>query len=194
MDSTLKIVIVDESPVRAAILQEGLREAGHTQIIHINEMASLLARLVALEPDVVVMDLASPSRDILEQMFQVSRIVRKPVAMFVDRADAGAIEQAIEAGVSAYVVDGLRKERIKPIVDTCISRFNAFKKLQDELTEARNALEDRKLIDRAKGIIMKAKGLSEDDAYKLLRSKAMNEKRRIADIAQSIITAAELLG
>lgn len=194
MDPSLKIVIVDESPVRAAILEEGLREAGHSQIIHINEMTSLLARLVALEPDVVVMDLASPSRDILEQMFQVSRIVRKPVAMFVDSADAGAIEQAIEAGVSAYVVDGLRKERIKPIVDTCVSRFNAFKKLQDELAEARNALEERKLVDRAKGIVMKAKGLSEDDAYKLLRSKAMHEKRRIADIAQSIITAAELLG
>ncbi len=102
-------------------------------------------------------------------------------------------ESAIDAGVSAYIVDGLKKERIKPILDLCISRFNAFAKLQDELDRTRSALEDRKVIDRAKGILMKVKGLTEDEAYVLLRSTAMREKKKISEIAQSIITASEML-
>jgi response regulator NasT len=130
---------------------------------------------------------------VLEQMFQVSRIVRRPIAMFVDQSDASTTAAAIDAGVSAYIVDGLKKERMKHILDLCISRFNAFARLQDELDRARSALEARKVIDRAKGILMKAKSLSEEEAYALLRTTAMNEKRKIADVAQSVITAAELL-
>jgi response regulator NasT len=98
----------------------------------------------------------------------------------------------VDAGVSAYIVDGLKKERVKHILDLCISRFNVFSRLQDELDRTKSALEARKVIDRAKGILMKAKGLSEEDAYALLRKTAMNEKRKIADVAQSVITAAEL--
>ena len=113
--------------------------------------------------------------------------------MFVDQSDAGQIEAAVEAGVSAYIVDGLRKERMKPILQTCISRFNAFAKLREELDEARSQLDERKLVDRAKGIVMRLKGLSEDEAYALMRRTAMNEKRKLADIARSIITAAEVL-
>src|SRR5436189_137694 len=149
-ESSPKIVIVDESPIRAAILEEGLREAGFTGVVHIREMQSLLARIYALDPDVILIDLENPSRDVLEQMFQVSRAVRRPIAMFVDQSDAASIQASVEAGVSAYIVDGLKKERIKPILDLCISRFNAFAKLQDELDRTKSALEDRKVVERAR--------------------------------------------
>jgi two-component system, response regulator / RNA-binding antiterminator len=192
-ESSPKIAIVDESPIRAAILEEGLREAGYTDVVRISEMQSLLSRIYALDPDVIVIDLENPSRDILEQMFQVSRAVRRPIAMFVDQSDAASIQASVDAGVSAYIVDGLKKERLKPILDLCISRFNAFSKLQDELDRTKSALEDRKIIDRAKGILMKLKGLTEDEAYVLLRSTAMREKKKIVEIAQSILTASELL-
>ena len=193
VESSPKIVIVDASPIRAAILEEGLREAGFTGVVHISEMQSLLARIYALDPDVILIDLENPSRDVLEQMFQVSRAVRRPIAMFVDQSDAASIQASVDAGVSAYIVDGLKKERIKPILDLCISRFNAFAKLQDELDRTRTALEERKVIDRAKGILMKAKSLSEEEAYVLMRSTAMREKKKIGEIAQSILTASEML-
>lgn len=188
-----KIVIVDESPVRAAILEEGLREAGFTHIVHIREMQSLLARIYAVDPDIIVIDLENPSRDVLEAMFQVSRAVKRPIAMFVDQSDSSSIQASVEAGVSAYIVDGLKKERIKPILDLCVSRFNAFAKLQEELERTKSQLEDRKIIEKAKGILMKVKGLTEDEAYVLLRSTAMREKKKIGEIAQSIITASEML-
>src|SRR5258706_13325917 len=193
MESSFKIAIVDENPVRAAILEEGLRDAGLRNVVRIAEGTNLLARLAALHPDVILIDLETPSRDVLEQMFQVSRVVKRPVAMFVDQSDAASIQAAVDAGVSAYVVDGLKKERVKPILDLCISRFNAFAKLQDELDRTKSALEDRKIIDRAKGILMKLKGLTEDEAYVLLRSTAMREKKKIGEIAQSILTASEML-
>jgi len=188
-----KIVIVDESPIRAAILQEGLHEAGFTQVVHISEMQSLLARIYAVDPDIILIDLENPSRDVLEAMFQVSRAVKRPIAMFVDQSDSASIQASVEAGVSAYIVDGLKKERIKPILDLCVSRFNAFAKLQEELERTKSQLEDRKIIERAKGILMKVKGLTEDEAYVLLRSTAMREKKKIGEIAQSIITASEML-
>ncbi|AWM07583.1 MULTISPECIES: ANTAR domain-containing response regulator [Bradyrhizobium] len=192
-DQSPKIVIVDESPIRAAILQEGLREAGFTQVVHISEMQSLLARIYAVDPEIILIDLENPSRDVLEAMFQVSRAVKRPIAMFVDQSDSASIQASVEAGVSAYIVDGLKKERIKPILDLCVSRFNAFAKLQEELDRTKSQLEDRKVIERAKGILMKVKGLTEDEAYVLLRSTAMREKKKIGEIAQSIITASEML-
>jgi len=192
MGSGFKIAIVDENPVRAAILEEGLLEAGHRNVTRVSERTNLLARLTLLDPDVILIALENPSRDVLEQMFQVSRVVRRPVAMFVEQSDTASIEAAIDAGVSAYVVDGLTKERVKHVVDISIMRFKAFSRLKDELTEAKVALQERKVIDRAKGILMRAKNLQEEEAYALLRKTAMNEKRRIADIAQSIITAADV--
>ena len=192
MDLGVKIVIVDESPVRSAILEEGLREAGFTEVVRIAEMTNLLARIYQIDPDVIQIDLENPSRDILEQMFQVSRIVKRPIAMFVDQSDTASIQASVDAGVASYIVDGLKKERIKYILDTCISRFNAFAKLQDELDRTKNALEERKVIDRAKGILMTAKKLTEEDAYALLRSTAMKENKKIAEIAQSVITASEM--
>jgi response regulator NasT len=192
-ESSPRIAIVDENPIRAAILEEGLREAGFTSVERVGEMNNLLARIYQIDPDVILIDLENPSRDVLEQMFQVSRAVRRPIAMFVDQSDAASIQASVDAGVSAYIVDGFRKERIKSIIDLCISRFNAFAKLQDELERTRTALEERKVIDRAKGILMNAKNLSEEEAYVLMRSTAMREKKKIVEIAQSIITASELL-
>jgi two-component system, response regulator / RNA-binding antiterminator len=189
----LKIVIVDESPVRAAILEEGLREAGFHNVETLGEMRNLLKRIYAIDPDVILIDLENPSRDVLEQMFQVSRAVRRPVAMFVDQSDTASIEASVDAGVSAYIVDGLKKERIKSILDLCVSRFNAFSRLQQELERARSDLEDRKSIDRAKGLLMKSKNLTEEQAYALLRNAAMRENKKIAEIARAIVTAAELL-
>lgn len=193
MANSIKILIVDANPVRAAIIQEGLREAGSHEIVLIGGTNGLVAAIELHDPDVVVIDLENPSRDALADMFLVSRHVKRPITMFVDQSDAASIEEAIEAGVSAYIVDGLRKERLKPILQTCISRFNAFRRLREELDEARSQLDDRKTIDRAKGIVMRLKGLSEEDAYALLRKTAMNEKRKLVDIARSIITAAEVL-
>ena len=192
MDLTLKIVIVDESPVRSAIIEEGLREAGFSDVMRVAETANLLARIYAIDPDVILIDLENPSRDVLEQMFQVSRAVKRPVAMFVDQSDTASIQASVDAGVSAYIVGGLRKDRIQNILDLCISRFNAFSRLQNELDRTRSALEERKVIDRAKGILMKAKSLTEETAYAMLRKTAMNENKKIAEVAQSVITAAEL--
>jgi two-component system, response regulator / RNA-binding antiterminator len=193
MDAAPKIVIVDENPLRAAILADGLAEAGYTHVIRIAETLNLLARIYELDPDVILIDLENPSRDVLAQMFQVSRAVRRPVAMFVDQSDAAAIEAAVDAGVSAYIVNGLKKERIKNILDLCVSRFNAFARLHEELERTRTELSERKVIDRAKGILMKVRKLSEADAYALLRKTAMNENKRLGEIAQSVVTAAELL-
>ena len=192
--NAIRVVVVDDNAVRAAILVDGLREAGIDGVEVIETSTQLVRRLAAIDPDVIIIDLENPSRDMLEQMFQVSRVVSRPVAMFVDQSDQAMIRAAVDAGVSAYIVDGLKKERVKAIVDMAISRFEAFDRLQRELVEARSELADRKVIDRAKGILMRSRNLSEEEAYALLRQAAMNEKRRIADIAQSLVTAAGLLG
>jgi len=192
-DSSLRILIVDQNLMRASVLEEGLREAGLTDVVVVRDMQNLLRRIVDADPDVIFIDLENPNRDVLEQMFLVSRSVHRPVAMFVDSADASAIEAAVEAGVGAYVVDGLRKERVKGVLDLCISRFNAFSRLRDELDKTRQALEERKLVDRAKGIIMKQRKCDEEQAYALLRKSAMESNLRLGEVAQSVITAAKLL-
>jgi response regulator NasT len=129
----------------------------------------------------------------LEHLFQLTRTIARPIAMFVDRSDTASIEAAVDAGVSAYIVDGLRKERVKPILDMAVSRFNAFSRLQRELAEAKSALEERKVVERAKGILMKMRNLSEEEAFALLRQTAMNENKKMSEIAQSVVTAAALL-
>lgn len=190
----LKVLIVDANRIRAAIIEEGLREAGLEAVMVLHDAHEVMRRIVEFDPDVIVIDLEEPSRDQLEHMFQVSRAVKRPVAMFVDRSDQASIEAAIAAGVSAYIVDGLRKERVKTVLDIAILRFNAFDRLQRELDVARGELAGRKAIDRAKTILMGTRGLSEPEAYALLRTTAMNESRRIAEVAESLILAAGLLG
>lgn len=192
--SVVTIAVIDENPVRAAILEDGLRDAGYDHVTRIDDMNNLLRKVYALDPDMIVIDLENPSRDVLEQLFQVSKLVKRPVAMFVDQSEQGMITKAIEAGVSAYVVDGLKKDRVHAVVETAISRFRAFNALQQELESTRNELQERKLIDRAKALLIKERGLSEDEAYQALRRASMNEKKRMGEIAQSVITAFSLVG
>ncbi|AAK89512.2 ANTAR domain-containing response regulator [Agrobacterium sp. SOY23] len=189
----LTILVIDENAIRASIIEEGLREAGYQRVTVIHEVNGVARTIETLQPDVIFIDLENPNRDMMEHLFQLTRTVGRPIAMFVDRSDTASIEAAVEAGVSAYVVDGLKKERVKPILDMAVSRFNAFSRLQRELADAKSALEERKVIERAKGILMKMRGLSEEEAFALLRQTAMNEKKKISEIAQSVVTAAGLL-
>lgn len=189
----LSILIIDENRIRASVIEAGLREAGYDRLTVVHDVTGIARRIAELEPDVIVIDLGNPNRDMLENMFQLSRVVKRPIAMFVDQSDQASIEAAVDAGVSAYVVDGLKQERVKPILDMAISRFNAFSKMARELDDVRSELESRKVIDRAKGILMKTRGLSEPNAYALLRKTAMNQNRKISEIAESLITAAGLL-
>ncbi len=191
-ESSLVILIIEENPVRAAILEDGMREAGYRHIVHIDDMVSLPHKICSIDADVIVISLENPSRDTLEEMFQVSRTVRRPIAMFVDTSDSATIQAAVDAGVSAYVVDGLKKERVRPILDVTISRFHAFRRLRDELDQTKEELAARKMIERAKGILMKQRGLSEEEAFGLLRRTAMSQKRKMVDIAQSVVTAAQM--
>jgi response regulator NasT len=194
VDADLKVLLIDENEARAAILFEGLHASGLTCVEWVRDTHGLSERIFALDPDVILIDLENPNRDVLEQMFQVSREVRRPIAMFVDRSDSQSISQAVDAGVSAYIVDGLKSERVRAIVEMTVSRFNAFSKLHQELAEAKNALEDRKILERAKGILMKQRAIGEGEAYALLRKTAMNKGQKISDIASSIVTASEILG
>ncbi|MES0881580.1 ANTAR domain-containing response regulator [Roseibium sp. SCP14] len=194
MSGGLTILVIDENRMRASIIEQGLRDAGHEEVILVHQMGGIVRRIAEVNPDVIVIDLENPNRDRLEHMFQVSRAVHRPIAMFVDRADSHSIEAAVDAGVSAYVVDGLTRERVKPIMEMAISRFRAFSKLARELEEVRNELADRKVIDKAKGILMATKALSEQEAYDLLRRTAMSQNRKIIDVAQSLLIASGLLG
>lgn len=190
----LSILIIGENPIRAAIIEDGLREAGHARVTMLHEVNAAARTIQSALPDAVVIDLEGPGGDTLEHFFSLSRTIQRPIAMFVDRSDGAMIDKAVAAGVSAYVVDGMRKERIKPILDMAIARFNAFASLTRELEQARGELEDRKLIEQAKGILMRTRSLSEADAYGLLRSTAMNQNHRMVDIARSLVTSAALLG
>ncbi|MEP4031587.1 ANTAR domain-containing protein [Roseibium polysiphoniae] len=193
MTPSLSILVIDDNKIRASIIEQGLRDAGHDKVIVVDQMDGLLRKITTIEPDVIVIDLENPNRDQLEHIFQVTRAVQRPIAMFVDKSESGSIEAAVDAGVSAYVVDGLKKERVKPILDMAISRFRAYSRLNRELEEARTELAERKTIDRAKGIIMKSKGISEDEAYRLLRKTAMNQSRKIIEVAQGLVIASGLL-
>lgn len=193
-DTAIKILVVDENPIRRAVIEEGLKEAGYGNVVALATTVRLVDHIYRLDPDVILMDLENPSRDVLDQMFQVSRLVRRPIAMFVDQSERRSISASVDAGVSAYIVDGLKKERVSAILEMTISRFRVFDKLRAELDEAKSALKDRKIIDRAKGFLMKSKGLNEDAAYKLLRQTAMRQNRKISDVAESLLSTIDLLG
>lgn len=190
----MRIAIVDESAARASIIEEGLASVEGCTISIINGRDGLLARIAEIAPDIVLMDLGNPSRDELEEYFAVSRALDRPIAMFVDQSDDESIAASIDAGVSAYVVDGLASNRIRPLLDLAVRRFNAFARLQSDLAEAKGKLAERETIDRAKRILMDSKGISEPEAYAELRGKAMSSNRRIASIAEAIVTAHEMLG
>ncbi len=189
----MRIAIVDESATRATIIEEGLAQIPDCQIFVLTERRGLLARIEEIAPDIVLIDLGNPSRDVLEEYFAVSRALARPIAMFVDESDDDAIAASIDAGVSAYVVDGLAAHRIRPLLDLAVRRFNAFARLQSDLAEAKGKLAERDAIDKAKRILMQSKGVTEPEAYSELRRKAMSSNRRIADIAEAVVTAHELM-
>lgn len=190
----LKVAIVDQDASRAAVVAEGLRASGDVETLTLESTSSLLRNLVAYDPDVIIIDLDDPGRDVLEQMFEIGRIVERPVAMFVDRARDGDVARAIEAGVSAYVVDGLTPKRIRPVLDAAITRYDAFARLRAELNETKGALQDRRDVERAKALIIARRGVSEDEAYRLMRDRAMKERRRMGDLARDLLNADRLLG
>lgn len=190
----MKIAIIDNSAARASIIEEGLAGFDEAEIHVITGRDGLLARIDSIAPDIVLMDLGNPSRDVLEEYFAVSRALDRPIAMFVDESDDDAIAASIDAGVSAYVVDGLAAGRIRPLLDLAVMRFNAFARLQADLAEAKGKLAERDTIDRAKRILMDSKRITEPEAYAELRKKAMSSSRRIVDIAEAVVTAHDLMG
>jgi two-component system, response regulator / RNA-binding antiterminator len=190
----MRIAIIDESAARAAVIAEGLIASGLSDITVLIERQGLVSRIQELSPDVVLIDLANPRRDELEELFAVSRAISRPIAMFVDRADDSSIEAAIDAGVSAYVVDGMKPDRIRSVLDVAIKRFNAFARLRAELDDARGQLAERKAIDAAKALLMKKRGMDEPAAYAALRKAAMDSGRKISDVADALLTAEKLMG
>ncbi len=190
----MRIVIVDESATRAAVLCEGLAALDDCELFTICERRGMVARIGEIAPDIVLMDLGNPSRDVLEEYFAVSRALARPIAMFVDESDAESIAASVEAGVSAYVVDGLAPHRIRPLLDLAVRRFSAFARLEADLAEAKGKLAERDTIDRAKRILMDSRGLGEPQAYAELRKAAMDQGRRIIDIADAVVTAHRLMG
>lgn len=189
----MRIAVIDESATRASIIQEGLAQLEGSEIFVVTERRGLVARIAEIAPDVVLIDLGNPSRDVLEEYFAVSRALSRPIAMFVDRSDEETIGASVDAGVSVYVVDGLAAARIRPVLDLAVRRFGAFARLQADLEEAKGKLAERETVDKAKRILMQSKGVSEPEAYAELRRKAMSSNRRILDIAEAVVTAHELL-
>lgn len=193
MNTKLTIVVVEDDPDRGGSIVDALEAAGNCDVFMVNTPKGLAQRIAAIAPDVVLIDIENPTRDMLEELTLASGPLERPVAMFVSGTDGELAQAAIEAGVSAYVVDGLQPERLRPVMDTAIARFRMFQRMRKELDETKKALEERKVIDRAKGMLMRAKGIGEDEAYALLRKAAMDQGKRVADVAQALVTAAGLL-
>lgn len=193
MAQRLSIIVIEKDRARAMLIVDGLRDAGDFDVMVIAEETGLARRIAQRNPDLVLIDAGNPSRDVLEELALATGPTERRVAMFVDQSDGSLTKAAIGAGMSAYVVDGLRADRIKPILDAAIARFHMLQKMRIELSETRKALEDRKAIDRAKGILMRARGLSEEEAYALLRKTAMDQGRKLADVASALVLAADLL-
>ncbi|HEX7248802.1 MAG TPA: ANTAR domain-containing protein [Burkholderiales bacterium] len=190
----MRVLLIDDTRARARVLRQALQDAGFEVV---QAAAAPLALMKAVEreaPDVIIIDVDSPSRDVLEHIVVTTQAAPRPIVMFASDPAEDKIREAVKAGVSAYVVDGLDAARVKPIIDVACARFEEFQRLRGELAEARQSLSDRKLIERAKGILMRRRDLSEEDAFAALRGMAMDRKQRLADTARSVIEAAELLG
>lgn len=189
----LRILLVDENPDRALILAEALREQGYDLVAQLPPRELSAKRVQDIAPDVVIVDMGSPSRDTIESMRQINADQPRPIVMFVDKSDDGMIEQAMQAGVSAYVIDGLNLRRVKPIVDVAIARFREFQALRDELKKTKATLDERKIIERAKGLLMRERNLREDEAYAALRKLAMDRQQKLADVAEALLAFADVL-
>jgi response regulator NasT len=193
MPKPLRILVLEPDHTRATAIKDALTEGGWSDVTILPEMLCLARRLTEINPDIVLIDLTNPSRDVLEQVSAASDAKGRPVAMFVDQSDDNMTSAAVAAGLSAYVVGDLVPDCIKPVLKTAIARFQMMSQLRLELHAAKKALADRKVIDRAKGLLMRAKGISEEEAYALLRSTAMDQKRKVIDVAEALITATDLL-
>jgi response regulator NasT len=189
----LNVMLVDRDAERSAILEQALREAGYRIAAKVKEGEDLAAQVERHQPDVIIIDMEDPGRDTLEQMREIGRNQPKPIVMFSDKRDSDYIRQAVQAGVSAYVVDGLSRERVLPIVDVAVARFSEFQALRGELAEAKTQLAERKIIEQAKGVLMQRKGLSEAQAYQLLRKTAMDRNARLGDVAKLLLSLEGLL-
>ena len=189
----MKIAVIEPDTERAREIIGALKDGGWEDVVVLGDMTGLARKVAQLEPDLVLIDLSNPSRDALEQVSVASDAQSRPVAMFVDHSDEEMTQAAVAAGLSAYVVGAPRPESIRPVLQTAIARFQMMRKMRLELEAAKQALEDRKTLDRAKGMIMRAKGLNEDDAYALLRKTAMSQNRKVIDVAQALLTASDLL-
>lgn len=188
----LRIMLVDQHPGRSAIIEQALTDAGHTQIERVPAGRGLAEAVRRFGPDIIIVDMESPGRDTLEQMREIGRDRPKPIIMFSNNRDRDYIRQAVRAGVSAYVVDGLDKERVMPIVEVALARFREFEALRQELSDTKSQLADRKIIEKAKGILMRQHGISEDKAYAALRKAAMDRNQRMGDIARTLVSIHEL--
>ena len=193
MLKNIKILVVEPDHSKAKDIIDALIGGGWSDVVVLASSSALDRNLRQHNPDIILIDLANPDRDTLEHISLVSQAKSRPVAMFVDHTDEGMTQAAIEAGLSAYVVNGLQMDRIKPVLETAIARFRLLSKMQAELDAAKLALSDRKTIDRAKGLIMRAREVCEEDAYKLMRKSAMDQGRKVIDVAHSLVTAADLL-
>ena len=193
MNADLRILVVEPNPERVRDIVDALREAGWSDVKALLQMSELNQTVREFSPDIVLIDLTNPDRDTLEHISHATETTKRAVALFVDQTDENLTQAALNAGVSAYVVDGLQMDRIKPVLQTAIARFKMMRQFHFELNAAKQALEDRKTIDRAKGILMRQRGMPEDEAYKLLRTTAMSQNRKVIDVAHALVTAADLL-
>jgi response regulator NasT len=188
---SLRVMLVDRDPERAELLEAALAEAGHRVIARINDDAALAAEVAKHQPDVIVIDMEAPGRDTLEQMREIARDRPKPIILFSDERDPAYIRQAVKAGVSAYVVDGLSRDRIMPIVEVAVARFREFQSLRQELEDAKTQLADRKIIDKAKGLLMQKKSMGEEQAYQFLRKTAMSRNLKLIEVARLLVALEE---
>lgn len=193
MDNKLKIMLIDEQPERFELLDQALRVLGHEIVARIDRHEDINRSVEDVQPDIIIVDLDSPGRDTLEHMQMITRDRPRPIVMFTNDGDSATIERAVKAGVSAYVVDGLNPERIRSVLNVAIHRFKEFQQLRNDLEQARIQLNERKLVEKAKGILMKKRDLDEARAYQMLRKMAMDRNLKLAELARSIIAAAELL-
>jgi response regulator NasT len=189
----LSVVLIDDNPARAEIVESGLRDAGYVLLERLDGTYDLAARVSVLQPDVIVVSTDSPGRDAIEDLRRTTEQCPRPIALFADRSDPATIAAGMEAGVSAYVVKGLTQDRVQPVVDVAVAHFNRYHSMREELDRARLSLVERKTVDRAKGFLMEQKGISEEAAYKLLRKLAMDQNKRIGEVAQDLLTYAKAL-
>jgi two-component system, response regulator / RNA-binding antiterminator len=190
--SVSNVVVIDRNIDRGRLLVEGLEEAGVARVTLIRDGNDLLGRIQAINPDLILIDLENPRRDTVEQMLRVSQQVRRPVVMFADESEPDLIRSAVKSGVSAYIVDGLHKSRLKAIIEVAVARFDEFASMQQEVVRLQGELDGRKIIEKAKGILMQSRQISEQDAHAFLRSAAMNQKKKIVEIASLVVDASKL--